>query len=177
MKKILSAILITGIILTPKTSLSQEDQGCFMLDANGQQIDLGHLCGDGSSPTTNSTPGQFQVQIKRREAGIPVVDVTFNGRHTFEMMVDTGASGTVLTPQMATTLNVKPEGMVLVNTPSQNNVSFPTARVQTVSVGGVVAKNVLVAIAPSLPLGLLGQDFFGNYDVIIRENVIEFHVR
>ncbi|MBR8828748.1 MAG: retroviral-like aspartic protease family protein [Gomphosphaeria aponina SAG 52.96 = DSM 107014] len=148
-----------------------------MLDANGQQIDLGYLCGEENSPQPNSTPGEFQVRIKRREAGIPVIDVTFNGKHTFEMMVDTGASGTVLTPEMAAILAVKQEGVIIVHTPSENNVPFPTGRVAMVAVGGVVAKDVLVAIAPALPIGLLGQDFFGNYDVIIRENVIEFHVR
>ncbi len=34
------------------------------------------------------------TKIKRRRGGCPVVDVTFNGDHEQEMIVDTGASMT-----------------------------------------------------------------------------------
>jgi aspartyl protease family protein len=43
--------------------------------------------------------------------------------------------------------------------------------------GGIVAKNVVVGISPSLSLGLLGQDFLGHFDVTIKKNVIEFRAR
>ncbi|MEB3211436.1 MAG: hypothetical protein VKL39_08770, partial [Leptolyngbyaceae bacterium] len=41
--------------------------------------------------------GVFRAPIVRRAGGTPVVMVTFNGNQTFEMIVDTGASGTVIT--------------------------------------------------------------------------------
>jgi aspartyl protease family protein len=36
---------------------------------------------------------------------------------------------------------------------------------------------MVVAISSSLPLGLLGQNFFGHYDVTIKQDVIEFRLR
>ncbi|MGF1676550.1 MAG: hypothetical protein ACFCUV_23155, partial [Rivularia sp. (in: cyanobacteria)] len=36
----------------------------------------------------------FSSPIKRRVGGTPIIDVTFNGQQQFEMIVDTGASGT-----------------------------------------------------------------------------------
>lgn len=181
MQKIFSSvILMMGITLIPLTSNAQENSGCFMLDANGQPLDLSHLCGGGSisNPNPNTfTPGLFQIPIKRREAGIPVIDVTFNGQKTFEMMVDTGASGTVLTLKMAQALKLQPEGAVIVNTPSQTNVPMPLSRVTSIATGGLIVENVVVAISPSLPMGLLGQDFLSIYDVTIKEKTIELRTR
>jgi predicted aspartyl protease len=130
-------------------------------------------------PKTNIANSRvFKAPIKRRAAGTPVIDVTFNGKQAFEMILDTGASGTVITQAMAESLGVVPEGEVTANTASNKAVKFSTGKVQSVAVEGVVAKDVQVAIGgPDLDLGLLGQDFFGNYDVWIRQNVVEFHPR
>lgn len=126
--------------------------------------------------TTNSSV--IKAPIKRRAGGTPVIDVTFNGKQTFEMVVDTGASGTVITQAMAQNLGVVPEGEVTANTASNKGIKFSTGKVQSIAVEGIVTKNVEVAIGgPDLELGLLGQDFFGNYDVLIRQNVVEFHHR
>jgi predicted aspartyl protease len=94
------------------------------------------------------------------------------------MIIDTGASGTVITQAMAQSLGVVPEGEVTADTASGRGIKFRTGKVQSIAVEGVVAKNVRVAIGgPDLELGLLGQDFYGNYDVWIKKNVIEFHRR
>lgn len=132
-----------------------------------------------TEPKTNSSDSQvFKAPIKRRAAGTPVIDVTFNGKQAFEMIVDTGASGTVITQAMAQSLGVVPEGEVTANTASNKAVKFSTGKVQSIAVEGVIAKDVQVAIGgPDLDLGLLGQDFFGNYDVWIRQDVVEFHPR
>lgn len=121
----------------------------------------------------------FQALIKSRNGGTPVVDVNFNGVGRFEMIVDTGASGTVITQQMASALGVVPVGKAKANTASQRNVEFEIGYVNSIEVGGAIVKNVPVAIAPSsdLEIGLLGQDFFSNYDVTIKRDVVEFHTR
>lgn len=135
------------------------------------------------APTTESKPNTtksqvFKVPIKRRAGRTPVIDVTFNGEQTFEMVVDTGASGTVITQEMAQSLGVVPEGEVTADTASEKGIKFRTGKVQSIAVEGVVEKDVQVAIGgPNLELGLLGQDFYGNYDVWIRQNVVEFHRR
>ena len=128
------------------------------------------------APTSS---GVFQAAIKARHGGTPVVDVTFNGSTQFEMIVDTGASGTVITQQMAAVLGVVPIGKTTANTASDRNVEFSIGNVNSIEVGGAVINNVAVAIAPTanLDLGLLGQDFFSNYDVTIKRDVVEFRPR
>lgn len=123
--------------------------------------------------------GVFQAAIKSRHGGTPVVDVTFNGGTQFEMIVDTGASGTLITQQMAEVLGVVEIGRVTANTASDRNVEFSLGKVNSIEVGGAIVKNVPVAIAPTanLDIGLLGQDFFSNYDVTIKRDVVEFRPR
>lgn len=177
MKPVVSILIaIAGISFLPFAAFSQEQQGCFMLGANGQRIDLSSLCSNSSSGEV-ALSGIYRAAIKRRNAGIPVIDVTFNGGQTFEMMVDTGASSTVLTEEAANALKLVPDGVILVSTPSDSNVTMSTSRVASIAAGGAIAKNLSVAIAPVLDLGLLGQNFFGNYDVVIKQDVVEFHTR
>ncbi|AFZ22845.1 hypothetical protein Cylst_0506 [Cylindrospermum stagnale PCC 7417] len=117
----------------------------------------------------------FTAPIKRRVSGTPIVEVTFNGQQRFEMIVDTGASGTVITQQMAIALGVVPVGKAKANTASSRAVEFPVGYVNSMEVGGVMANKVPVAIAGAeLETGLLGHDFFGNYDVTIKRNLVEF---
>ena len=47
----------------------------------------------------------------------------------------------------------------------------------SIEAGGLAVNNVVVAISPSLDIGLLGQDFFGNKDITIKQDVIEFRSR
>ncbi len=121
-----------------------------------------------------------QVTIRRREHGVAVIDVLFNQRRTFEMMVDSGASLTVITRPMASALGITAAQVV-------ENVTFQTANGQTqlpvvflatLTVGGLSTHQVPVAIAgPDMQIGLLGQDFLQRYDVSLRSNQIEFHDR
>ncbi|BAY39491.1 hypothetical protein NIES2111_38670 [Nostoc sp. NIES-2111] len=117
----------------------------------------------------------FIAPIKRRMGGTPIVTVTFNGQQQFDMIVDTGASGTVITQQMANALGVVTVGKAKANTASSKGVEFPIGYVNSMAVGGVIVNRVPVAIAGAeLETGLLGHDFFGNYDVTIKRNVVEF---
>jgi len=126
--------------------------------------------------STAAKSGVFQAKIKRREANIPVIEVTFNGTQKFDMMVDSGASGTVITPAMAKALGVVPQGTVKAKTPN-GDATFPLGRLTSMEAGGLAVKNVVVAISPSLDIGLLGHDFFGDKDITIKQDVIEFRSR
>ena len=186
MTKIFNILILCTIVNSiPTVAYAQNQQGCFMVDAQGNPLDLSYLCG-GSTTNSNSSnttftsghkSGIFIAKIKRRQFGIPVIDVKFNGKHTFEMMLDTGASFTMLTPEMANTLKFRRDGIMYINTPSDRKVEVPTGLLSSASVGGAMSKNIRVAISSSLPIGLLGQNFFGQYDVTIRQDVIEFRKR
>ncbi len=165
-------VALAGVVSEPAKVLAQ-DETCFMVNSNGRTLDLGNLCNSSQSPKL-----VFTVPIKRRRGGTPVIDVTFNGRKTFEMVVDTGASSTMITRSMATTLGVIPVKSIRADTASAMGVEFPVGYVQSIAVDGAVANKVLVAIAGAdQDIGLLGHDFFGNYDVTIRQNVVEFRRR
>ncbi len=56
-------------------------------------------------------------------------------------------------------------------------VALPLAKVASMSVNGAEVKNVEVAIADKTDIGLLGHDFFDNYDVKIKQQVVEFYRR
>ncbi|MEO0376154.1 MAG: retropepsin-like aspartic protease [Cyanobacteria bacterium P01_A01_bin.17] len=128
-------------------------------------------------PTAAKAGVVGQIPIKRRSAGVPVVDVTFNGRQSFEMLVDSGASFTVITRPMAKALGIT--GAHIVDTvrvsTANGTTQFPIVYVSSVDVGGLKSTQIPVAIAgPDMKLGLLGQDFLQKYDVLIRARQIEF---
>jgi predicted aspartyl protease len=176
MKRVIGAVLAVAIAsIIPLDARAQQQEGCFMTDSNGRVVDLGRLCGE--SPSNRRTSNTFRIPIKRRDSGTPVIDVTFNGKQTFEMLVDTGASHTVITPTMAAKLGLQPVGVARADTASEIGVEFPIGLVASMQAGSISAKDVLVAVSPALELGLLGQDFYGNRDIIIRENYVEFHAR
>lgn len=181
MKRIIgTSIALTGIVLGLSLVPTQAQQSCFLEGANGQNIDLGHLCGNGDSntsqPTASPQVGVFTVPIKRRHSGIPVVDVTFNGQHTFEMLFDTGASGITVSTDMAKTMGLKSEAQGLSQT-AGGVVSIGLSTVSSVQAGELTSSDLQVAINPSLPIGLLGQSFYGHYDVVIKQDTIELHTR
>jgi gag-polyprotein putative aspartyl protease len=127
----------------------------------------------GSNVGTGKSGGKnYRVRIKSYYGGIPVVDVRCNGSQTFEMMVDTGATSTMITEDMATSLQVKRTGSVSVGTAS-GVVELSTGTVRSLSLGGGTIFDLSVIIGP---VGLLGHDFFGDCDVTIRrnQNVVEF---
>jgi predicted aspartyl protease len=130
-----------------------------------------------NQPASGGNQKVFQAKIKRRAGGTPVIDVVFNGNKTFEMIVDTGASGTLITQRMATALGVRRVGTARAGIADGSIVEFPIGVVRSIRVGGAAIQNVEVAIARQMEIGLLGHDFFGNYDVKIKKDVVEFYVR
>jgi predicted aspartyl protease len=168
----IAIIPILIFLAYPHRTTAQDVGACFMVTSSGKTINLGTLCG---IPPTNS--GVFRIPIKRRIAKTPVIDVTFNGNKTFEMILDTGASSVVITQAMVEALKIKPTGTMQASIADGSEVQFSTSNVQAIAVGGAVVNNVQVAIAPKADIGLLGHDFFDNYDVKILEKEVEFHRR
>ncbi|MBD2353536.1 retroviral-like aspartic protease family protein [Tolypothrix sp. FACHB-123] len=167
------AIMPTLIFLAFLHQAKAEDPGsCFMVTSSGKTVSLGSLCG--ATPVDSRV---FRIPIKRRMGKTPVVDVTFNQQHTFEMILDTGASSTLITQKMANALKLQPTGKINAQIADGTEVQFVTSQVQNITVGSAVASNIEVAIAPKAAIGLLGHDFFENYDIKILEKEVEFRHR
>ncbi|MBV6625340.1 MAG: retroviral-like aspartic protease family protein [Rivularia sp. (in: Bacteria)] len=163
------------ILLSGNTTQANDPGACFMTTEDGRTINLGSLCG--ITPVKPVDTGVYQIPIKRRSGNTPIVDVTFNGKKTFEMIFDTGASGTLITQSMANALQLKPSGTLQASIADGSVIKLKTGQVKSIGVGGAKVNNVRVAIAPNADTGLLGHDFFGNYDVKIGKNMIELYRR
>jgi aspartyl protease family protein len=137
----LSSSILVGTVANSSRAVAQEIEGCFMRSSSGRTLNLSQsVCGflpEGATPATSpaAKSGVFQAKIKRREANIPVIEVTFNGKQKFEMMVDSGASGTVITPAMAKALGVVLQGTVQAQTPN-GVATFPLGRLTSIEAGG-----------------------------------------
>ena len=78
---------------------------------------------------------------------------------------------------MANILNLTPSGIINAIIADGSQIELQTGKVRSIGAGKVVVKDVEVAIAPKAEIGLLGHDFFGNYDIKILQNIVEFHRR
>lgn len=182
------AIAFFQVSLVTPLSRAENNHECFILNEDGQPIDLGYLCGN-SRPNANTSTlktntynishnsDTIVIPIKKRVGGTPVIEVKFNNKYIFEMLFDTGATMTVITEAMATTLKVDAIGSLPFQTASNDLIFFDVGRVNSASVDGMTNDNMNIAIAPTLEMGLLGQDFYGMYDITIKSNTIELRKR
>jgi aspartyl protease family protein len=183
----IACLMLAGCFSFGWKATAQEYPGCFLETPEGEVVFLPEVCQYpepqplselGSNSNGSSQGGVYQARILRRlNDTIPVIEAVFNNQQSFEMLLDTGASNTVITPIMAEFLGVVPAGRERANTPSARGVEFDVGLVQSINVAGAVTDNVTVAIAPALDIGLLGQDIFGQYDITIKQDVVEFRER
>ena len=127
------------------------------------------------SPSAPISSGSVTVPVVRRLHGTPIVRVTFNNAKSYEMILDTGASRTLITRTMANELGVIANERMVASTASEAEVVFELGKVEAISMGGITLNNASVSIGDSVSVGLLGNDFLNGYDVTIRgrENVVE----
>jgi predicted aspartyl protease len=127
------------------------------------------VIGPGSAPASisskTSTGGAIMIPVKIL-AGHAIVPVTFNNSVTANLMVDTGASRTMVSKRVARDLRLSSMGSGTgygVGGP----VSLSIARVESVKVGQVEIQNMPVSIHDFSPdpsfEGLLGVDFLGRF--------------
>ncbi len=128
-----------------------------------------------SSLSINASSLRVSVPIVRRLHGTPIVQVTFDGAKSYEMILDTGASRTLITRQMANELGVVATEKMVAATASDAEVIFEIGQIRSISVGEITVRDVPVGIGDSVGIGLLGNDFLRGYDVTIRsrDNVVE----
>lgn len=133
--------------------------------------------------TQSSQSGVFRVPIKDIRGGTPVVDVTFNGTETFEMLFDTGATTTLILPSMAAKLELETLGNAEATVADGRTNKVNIARVNSLAVGDLELNDITVTFDPRADeaslegMGLLGQNVFQNYDVLLKQNEIEFRER
>lgn len=174
------------LLLWPTAGPAQEQDGCIV-NLPGSRPNLSKLCGRGpgssGAAAVNGSSGNsankqvFRAPIKRLSGRTPVIDVVFNGRQKFEMIVDTGADRSLITKRMAQALKVPIVGAGRFTLADGKTITLQIGRLVSMGVDGSTIRNVDVAIADDMDAGLLGHDFFGDYDVQLKKTVVEFHRR
>ena len=117
-----------------------------------------------------------RIPIIERRGGTPVIEVSFNGKR-YPMILDTGASHTHIPRAMANELGIQVVGQTSVTTASSNQTVVDVGYVESVQVGNITRTNIPVSIGDTVPIGLLGNDIYGNFDVILQVNSVEFRQR
>ena len=115
----------------------------------------------------------MRVPIVRRLNGTPVVQVKFNGERSYEMILDTGASRTLITRQMADELGIVATEKMVAATASENQVAFDIGQMRSMSIEEITLRDARVSIGNAVTIGLLGNDFLHGYDVTIRADAVE----
>ncbi|MEM9538650.1 MAG: retropepsin-like aspartic protease [Cyanobacteria bacterium P01_E01_bin.42] len=131
----------------------------------------------------SSQSGVFRIPIKDIRGGTPVIDVTFNGTETFEMLFDTGATTTLILPSMAAKLGLETLGNADATVADGRTSKVNISRVNSLQVGNLELNDVTVTFDPGADeaglegMGLLGQNVFQNYDVLLKQDEIELYER
>lgn len=121
----------------------------------------------------------IRVPIKYRWGGVPIIEVVLNNgcAFTFDLLLDTGASRTLITKQMADSLKIVPCGTYQSIIADGSIVTFDLGWMQSLAVQTAIVRNIQIGIGDRITFGLLGQDFLARYNVRILENQVEFHPR
>lgn len=119
----------------------------------------------------------IRIPIKSFSGGTPVVEVIFNDSCPFDMVLDTGASKTFLTQTMGRLLNITPIKLGRFCMADGRIVESPIGIVNSIALGSARVERLRVGISPTGNEGLLGQNFFGRYNMHILQNTIELHPR
>lgn len=104
------------------------------------------------------------VTLQRDPSGHYRAEAFINGVKA-HVLVDTGATGVVISRELADTLGLKSHTAVRTNTANGETVSY-MVRLNSVKLGGIEARDVGATITPSLEGdALLGMTFLGRMDI------------
>lgn len=115
----------------------------------------------------SALPGTITVPV-RLAGRAAVVPALLNGSVKANLIVDTGATVTVISRALAQRLNISPSGAMIGHTVGGPIVA-PVARLDSISVGAAEIRGMSIVVHDFSPNpqieGLLGMDFLGQFRV------------
>ena len=145
--------------------------------ASAQSQAAGQVAASTAAAAADAPPGLVtSIPIVGQMGGTPVVPVTLTasqGTQQFEMLFDTGASGTLITPAMAQAVGVVVTGSATVTVADGRRVEIPIGYVDTLKVGELINRDIWVGIGGDV--ALLGQDVYGPYGLSIGSSKIDLY--
>jgi clan AA aspartic protease (TIGR02281 family) len=119
----------------------------------------------------------FSLPIVSKNNNVPIVEVLINGSDRIPMMLDTGASKTLLTKGVAERLSLVSVGKTKAKT-ANGNAEFDTVKLDSVEFGQGKVTDLSVAVGDNnLNYGLLGHDVYKGYDITLTEDSVQFKKR
>lgn len=119
----------------------------------------------------------FSLPIIAKNNSVPIVEVVINGSDRIPMMLDTGASKTLLTKGVAEKLKLVATGKTKAKT-ANGTAEFDTVSLGSVEFGQGKVTDLVVAIGDNnLNYGLLGHDVYKGYDITLTEDNVQFKKR
>jgi clan AA aspartic protease (TIGR02281 family) len=121
--------------------------------------------------------GSFSLPIISKNNDVPVVEIVINGHDRIPMMLDTGASKTLLTKGVAERLKLVSQGKTKAKT-ANGTAEFDTVKLDSVEFGQGKVTDLSVAVGDNnLNYGLLGHDVYKGYDITLAEDNVQFKKR
>ena len=107
-----------------------------------------------------------------------IVEVTFNDRYIFDLVLDTGATITTITQQMQRTMQLNTIGEQWCIVADGRRVKFGVCQINSLCVNKATINYLNVAVGTKeTDEGLLGQDFLSNYEVRILKEEVHLYPR
>lgn len=140
-------------------------------------------------PRTNNpvkTPSPTKASIPFQKHGqVVVIEAKLNNKAAARLVVDTGASYTIISHAMAKELNVVPAGDASAMTFQTANgiIQAPLVTLHSIEVGGIEIKDLTAAVHDAVPdpavTGLLGLNFLSNFrlDIDTHNRVLHLERR
>ena len=119
----------------------------------------------------------FSLPIIDKNNNVPIVEIVINGRDRIPMMLDTGASKSLLTKGVAERLKLVSSGKTNAKT-ANGTAEFDTVKLDSVEFGQGKVTDLSVAVGDNnLNYGLLGHDVYKGYDITLTEDSVQFKKR
>jgi tetratricopeptide (TPR) repeat protein len=120
---------------------------------------------------------RIPIKYFTADRGSAVVEVVFNQQYTFDLVVDTGATMTLITERMQRIMMLNTTNRVWGRVADGRYVEFDVCHVNSLRVQKAIVNNldVFVATRETATEGLLGQDFLSNYEVRILKDEIHLY--
>jgi clan AA aspartic protease (TIGR02281 family) len=119
----------------------------------------------------------FSLPIISKNNNVPIVEVVINDSDRIPMMLDTGASKTLLTKGVAERLKLVSSGKTKAKT-ANGTAEFDTVKLDSVEFGQGKVTDLSVAVGDNnLNYGLLGHDVYKGYDITLTEESVQFKKR
>lgn len=125
------------------------------------------------TPLPEPTPTFSTVVPYQKRNAVMVIPVTINGSIERPLAVDTGASYTIISAELASTLNLKPHPTLppITLETANGRIDARLVNLQTVTVGGLSSHNVIAAIHDlddtAGIAGLLGLNFLNRFKMTV----------